>query len=103
MIVIGVAIALLLVPLIPSQEIPVGTVIPVMLGTSLNALKDKPEKRIEGRVMQDVPLPSGFTIREGARVLGHASNVKTGLPGSSIVVKFDAIQNEGRTIPVTIG
>jgi hypothetical protein len=103
MIVIGIAIALLLLPVIPSQEIPVGTVIPVMLSTSLNASKDKPEKRIEGRVMQDVPLPSGFTIREGARVLGHASNVKTGLPGSSIVVKFDAIQNEGRTIPVTIG
>ena len=47
MIVIGVAITLLLLPVLPSQEVPVGTVIPVMLRTSLNASKDKPEKRIE--------------------------------------------------------
>ena len=100
MIVIGVAIALLLLPVLPSQEVPVGTVIPVMLRTSLNASKDKPEKRIEGRVMQDVPLPSGLKIREGARILGHAANVMT---GSSIVVKFDAIQNDGHMIPLTTG
>ena len=81
MIVIGIAITLLLLPVLPSQEVPVGTVIPVMLRTSLNASKDKPEKRIEGRVMQDVLLPSGLKIREGARVLGHAANVKTGSSG----------------------
>jgi hypothetical protein len=74
-----------------------------MLRTSLNASKDKPEKRIEGRVMQDVLLPSGLKIREGARVLGHAANVKTGSSGSSIVVKFDAIQNDGHMIPFTTG
>jgi hypothetical protein len=84
------------------QEIPVGTIIPVMLRTSLDASKDKPEKRIEGRVMQDVPLPSGLKIREGARALGHVVSAKTGLPGSSTVVKFDSIQDEGRTIPVTL-
>lgn len=103
MIVIGVAITLLLLPVLPSQEVPVGTVIPVMLRTSLNASKDKPEKRIEGRVMQDVLLPSGLKIREGARVLGHAANVKTGASGSSIVVKFDAIQDDGHMIPFTAG
>jgi hypothetical protein len=48
-------------------------------------------------------LPSGLKIREGARVLGHAANVKTGSSGSSIVVKFDAIQNDGHMIPFTTG
>ena len=97
------AIALLLLPVLPSDKIPVGTVIPVMLSASLNAGKDKPDKRIEGRVMQEITLPSGIKIREGARIIGHTVNVTKGSSGSSIVVKFTAIQNEGRAIPVTIG
>jgi hypothetical protein len=36
---------------IPAKEIPVGTVIPVMLSSSLNAAKDKPENKLEGRVI----------------------------------------------------
>jgi hypothetical protein len=102
MTVMRVAIALLALLVVRIQEIPVGTIIPVMLRTSLDASKDKPEKRIEGRVMQDVPLPSGLKIREGARALGHVVSAKTGLPGSSTVVKFDSIQDEDRTIPVTL-
>lgn len=102
MIAIRIAIALL-VPLVSLQEIPVGTVIPIMLSSSLNAAKDKPEKRIEGRVMQDVALPTGLKIREGARIVGHAVKVSSGSSGSSIVVKFDTLQNEGRTIPVKTG
>ena len=95
------AIVLLLFPVAPSDQIPVGTVIPVMLSSSLNAAKDKADKRIEGRVMQDVPLPSGSNIRAGARILGHTVDVSKGPSGSSIVVKFNALESEGRTIRVT--
>ena len=102
MIALRVAMALL-IPVVSLQEIPVGTVIPVMLSSSLNAAKDKPEKRIEGRVMQDVPLPDGLKIRQGTRVLGHAVNVSKGPSGSSIVLKFDSIQNEGHTIGIKTG
>lgn len=97
------AIALLLLPVAPGDRIPVGTVIPVMLSSSLNAAKDKSDKRIEGRVMQDVSLPSGIEIRQGARIVGHTVNVSKGSSGSSIAVKFTAIQNESRSIPVTLG
>lgn len=95
--------ALLLMPVSPSDKIPAGTVIPVMLSSGLNAAKDKADERIEGRVMQEVPLPSGIKIREGARILGHTVNVTKGASGSSIVVKFSAIENDGRTLPVSIG
>ena len=100
---ITLAIMLLLFPVAPSDQIPVGTVIPVMLSSSLNAAKDKADKRIEGRVMQDVPLPSGSNIRAGARILGHTVDVSKGPSGSSIVVKFNTIENEGRTTRVTTG
>lgn len=97
------AIALLLLPAAPSHKVPAGTVVPVMLSSSLNAAKDKPDKEIEGRIMQEVPLPSGRRIREGARILGHTVDVRKGPSGFSMVVKFTAIRSEGRMIPVTVG
>ena len=97
------AIALLLLPVTASDRIPAGTVIPVMLSSSLNAAKDKPDTRIEGRVMQEILLPSGIKIREGARIVGHTVNVTKTASGSTVVVKFNTIQNEGRTIRVTTG
>jgi hypothetical protein len=96
-------IALLLLPVTASDKIPVGTVIPVMLSTSLNAAKDKPDKRIEGRVMQEITLPSGIRIKERARIFGHTVNVSNTSSGSSIVVKFTTIESEGHTFPVTVG
>jgi hypothetical protein len=74
-----------------------------MLSSSLNAAKDKPDTKLEGKVMQEVTLPSGVTIREGAQVLGHTVSVSKGSSGSSIVVKFNAIQYEGQRIPITTG
>jgi hypothetical protein len=93
----------LLVLVIPAKEIPVGTVIPVMLSSSLSAAKDKPEKQLEGRVMQEVRLPSGERIREGSRIIGHVVNVTRGSSGSSIVVKFEAIQEQGRKASLKTG
>jgi len=92
----------LLLPVVPSDRIPVGTVIPVMLSSRLNASKDKPDETIEGRVMQEITLPSGIKIREHAQVQGHTVSVSKGKSGSSIVVKFTTIQSEDRTIPVTM-
>jgi len=97
------ALALLVLPVVPSRKVPSGTVIPIMLSSSLNAAKDKPDTKLEGKVMQEVTLPSGVTIREGAQVLGHTVSVSKGSSGSSIIVKFNAIQYEGQRIPVTTG
>ncbi len=85
-----------------AQQIPAGTVIPVMLNTSLNAGKDGAGKNIEGRVMQDVPTPLGFTISKGSKVTGQVVSAgKSGGSDSTLVLKFDSIQDHGRTIPLT--
>jgi hypothetical protein len=88
----------------PGPEIPVGTVIPVMLGSSLNAEKDGTGAKIEGRVMQKVPLPAGGEISLRSRLFGHVVKVsKPGSSGSSIVVKFDTLQEERRNMPLVTG
>jgi len=97
-------IALLVGWVIPAREIPVGTVIPIMLNSSLDAAKDDPGKKIEGRVMQKVPLPGGEAISQRSRIIGHVVKVtKSGPSGSSLVVKFDSLQEEGHTTPLTTG
>jgi hypothetical protein len=96
------ALVLLILAVIPSQDVPAGTVIPIMLRSSLNAAKDTIGKKIEGRVMQNVRMPSGRTIREGSRMIGHVVNVThPASSGSSMVVKFDALEEEGRTTALT--
>ena len=89
------------------QELPAGTVVPVKLSSGLNAKNDKAGKQIEGRVMQEVPLPGGAKIGERSRVTAHIVRVSVPgslepeSPGSSLVVKFDAIEDHGHTIPLT--
>lgn len=80
-----------------AQEIPAGTVVPVMLSSGLNAEKDKSETKVDGKVMQDVPLPKG-KIHKGARVTGRVVSVSKGPSGSRLVVKFDAIRNSGQRV-----
>ncbi len=96
-----ILVVLLLSTLAIGQELPAGTVIPVMLNTGLNADKDKAGKNIDGKVMQDVATPLGFTISKGSRVTGHVVSAGKSDSGSSLVLKFETIQDRGRTIPLT--
>jgi hypothetical protein len=83
------------------QQIPPGTTVPIQIKTGLNAESDAAGKRIVGRVMQDVSLPSGGKIKDGAPITGHIVRVtKLGTSGSSMVVSFDAIQSRNHHIPV---
>ena len=103
MIWIRAAIALLSLAVIPAKSIPDGTVIPIMVGTSLNSDEDAPGKAIDGRVMQDVPVPGG-KIDKQSRVTGHVVSVfKQGASGPGMVVKFDTLQDEGHVVPMTTG
>jgi hypothetical protein len=97
---ITLAIALLVTPG-KWSEIPAGTVIPIMLGSSLNTTKDTQGKKLEGTVMQDVLLPSGGKIDRRSRIVGHVVKVtEAGSPGARIVVQFDVIKEHGNTIPI---
>ncbi len=84
-----------------SQQIPSGTVLPVMTTKSLDAAKAKPGDRLRGRLMQDVVLPSGETIRAGARVDGQVLQATSG-PGPRIVVRFDRLVSNGKGIPIAV-
>jgi hypothetical protein len=86
-----------------TQGIPAGTALPVMLGGTLDAKKDKPGEKIEARLMQDVRLPAGDKIKAGAYVIGHIVAV-TRLPGggSRMVLVFDHLTADGRTIPLVL-
>jgi len=98
---VRLATGLLLSAIAVAQELPVGTVIPVMLSSGLDAKKDEAGKKIEAEVMQEVPLLSGAKINKRSRITGRVVSVtKPGSSGSSIVVELDAIQDQGRTIPL---
>src|SRR5271157_4011817 len=89
--------------ILAAQDIPAGTALPVTLNSALDAKKDKPGEKIEARIMQDVPLPSGGKIKSGSHLVGHVVEVtKPAGGGSRIVLKFDQLEAEGKTVPLTV-
>ena len=89
--------------ILAAQDIPAGTALPVTLNSALDAKKDKPGEKIEARIMQDVPLPSGGKIKSGSHLVGHVVEVtKPAGGGSRIVLKFDQLEDERKTIPLTV-
>ena len=96
-------IQLLLAALLVSPGIPAGTVLPITLGTTLDAKKDKPGQKLDGRLMEEVALSGGARFKRGARVSGHVVEV-TRLPGggSRLVLKFDQIEGDGQNSPLNV-
>jgi hypothetical protein len=86
-----------------TSGIPAGTALPVALGATLDAKKDKPGQKLEARLMQDVHLPAGEKIKAGAHVAGHIVEVSK-LPGGGfrMVLEFDQLNAGGRTTPLTL-
>ena len=88
--------------LLAAQNLPAGTALPVVVGTTLTAKGSKAGQKIDGKLMQEVRLPSGV-IKSGSRVTGHVvSAKKPGAGGSSLVVQFDQLQNEHQAIPLNV-
>jgi len=86
-----------------SQELPAGTVLPVMTSTTLNAAKSKPGDKLSARLMQDVVLPSGEKIRRGAKLEGRVVQVSPATGArASVAVRFDRLISAGRQIPLTV-
>jgi len=86
-----------------AQSIPAGTAIPIMLNSTLKSKDSKAGERIEGKLMQELLLPSGVKIKSGSHLTGHV--VSDDLAGSvwRITVMFDSLQDQGRTIPLNVG
>jgi hypothetical protein len=86
-----------------AQQVPPGTVLPIMLSSTLDARHDQPGKRVSGKLMQDVRLPDGQTIPRGAKVVGHivsAQSASAGAP-SQLTLKLDEVEFKGKRIPIT--
>ena len=85
-----------------AQEMPAGTAIPMMLGKGFET-NSAADKTLEGEVMQDIRTPSGIAVSKGAKVVGHVVGVtKASSSGTSITLRFDAIEDRGRRIPIHV-
>jgi hypothetical protein len=83
-----------------AQNIPAGTVLPVMVSSTLDARRDKPGRVITGKIMQDVPLPDAQTIPRGTKVLGHIEKVQPASSAgpSQLTLKFDSLELRGARV-----
>ncbi|HUK73864.1 MAG TPA: hypothetical protein VLV47_00145 [Candidatus Bathyarchaeia archaeon] len=79
------------------HKLPPGTALPIMLSTTVNARNDKAGQKIEGKLMQEVQLPSGIVIKKGARVIGQVVSIQK---PSRIVLQFTELQEDHQTIPL---
>jgi hypothetical protein len=86
-----------------ADSIPPGTILPVVLNSTLSSAKANPGQVVTARVVQDVPLPNGVKIRAGATVIGHITCVTPasgGIPGR-VSLRFDTMKVWHREISIT--
>jgi hypothetical protein len=79
-----------------------GTIIPVVLNSSLDAKKCRPGQMVSAKVAQDVPLYNGADIKAGTRVQGEVLAVtpaENSQP-ATIALRFDKIYIAGRATPI---
>ena len=84
------------------DEIPVGTILPVQLNSSLRSDKARVGEQISARIMQDVPLPGGRKIHAGAKVIGHIVSARPAANGmmADLSLRFDTLAMGKRSVPV---
>ncbi len=86
-----------------ADRIPSGTILPVILRTSVSFEKCKAGQILRGKVAQDVPLPNGSKIRKGSLVEGRIVSVtpNSSGTGSQVTMQFDKLYVAGQWVPVT--
>jgi hypothetical protein len=88
--------------MLAAQDLPTGTALPVMLSSTLNSKDNKPGEKIEGKLMQEVLLPSGAKIKSGSHLTGHVILAEVTGSVSRITLTFDTLENQGHTIPLNV-
>lgn len=85
------------------SSIPPGTILPVILRSTISPDKAKQGEIIHGEIAQNVPLPGGSKIRKGSKVEGHVVEVVPAASGAGakISVRFDKLYFQGQAIPIT--
>jgi len=97
-----VVLVLLAGSLSVAQQLPVGTILPVALSTSIIGEKAKPGERITGKLGQYV-IFEGTRLPRGTEVSGRILRVQGGPAGSParVTFVFDTIRIEQRDVPIT--
>jgi hypothetical protein len=75
--------------LFAQQQIPEGTIIPVLLETTLDSAKIKTGQRVLAEVGQDISLGTAGTIRVGSKVVGYVTTVGREPGRSTVALHFD--------------
>lgn len=88
--------------LFAQASVPAGTVLPVRLETTLSSKSIKPGQKLTARVMQDVHLADGRTIRAGSHVTGHVVDVtpSDSARGARFSFQFDSLDFSKKTVPI---
>ena len=88
-----------------AQQIPSGTLLPVMLDGSFDSDKSKPGEAISAKLRQDVPLQGGSKIRRESKILGHLIAVSPASDGNpyQVTVTFEQIEVNKRAVPISVG
>ncbi len=79
-------------PLHAQEQIPVGTVIPIVLDHALDSRSSKPGQRFVARVAQEVPLPDKRVIRVGSKVFGEVTDTENILGQAKLGLRFDRLE-----------
>ena len=85
------------------QNIPSGTVLPVMLSSTLDSRRAKSGQTINGRLKQNVFLPNGSVLPRNTKVIGHIVSASAPATGQAarISLQFDYLLWAGRKIAIT--
>ncbi len=86
------------------QEIPTGTVLPVMLNSTLDTRHSKPGQEITGKIMQNVPLPDGSQIPKGSTIRGTVvrADAAAGAWPAHLALTFSQVRLGKREIPILV-
>src|SRR5664279_1857544 len=86
------------------QQIPVGTVLPIMSNATLDSRKSKPGERLTGKLMQAVVLPSGVLVRSGAKIEGQVveSSQPAGPAGARLTLRFERLVSGGKQFSINV-
>ena len=101
----ALALLLLATTCLWSQDLPSGTLLPVMLDKTIESDKSKPGEQISATLKQEVPLPDGAKIKRESKVLGHVVSASAPAGGNParITVQFDKIEIDKRPVPINVG
>jgi len=92
------------IPAVEALKIPVGTILPVSFEHQLSSKSLVKGEAVEGRIMQDVPLPNDEKIPFGAKIQGTILSVEAAESGmASITFRLDTLEFHHAAISVVTG